>query len=102
MTAINETAYPRLKPNPTQQELKQNFLPTPEEFKLLNGNTSSKSPHSQLGFMLSLKCYQCLGYHASINTIPKPIVELVLSKINLMYVILVKYHHQKGEANVRF
>ena len=26
MTAIHETAYPRLKPNPDEYELKQNFF----------------------------------------------------------------------------
>ncbi len=54
MTAIHETAYSRLKPNPDEPELKQNFFPTNEEIELLNKNTSEKSPHSQLGFMLSL------------------------------------------------
>ena len=77
MTAIHETAYPRLKPNPNEQELKQNFLPTPLEIELLKKNTSTKSSHNQLGFMLSLKCYQCLGYHIAINAIPKLIVEYV-------------------------
>ncbi|MDA7742375.1 Tn3 family transposase [Francisellaceae bacterium] len=77
MTAIHETAYPRLKPNPDKQELEQNFTPANSEFDLLNANTSGLSAHSQLGFMLSLKCYQCLGYHIQINTIPKVIIEHV-------------------------
>jgi len=83
MTAIHETAYPRLKPNPDELELEQNFFPTKAEIELLNKNTSEKSPHSQLGFMLSLKCYQCLGYHISINTISKPIIDYVASAINI-------------------
>ena len=83
MTAIHETAYPRLKPNPDEYELKQNFSPTKEEIELLNKNTSKKSPHSQLGFMLSLKCYQCLGYHIPINAIPKPIIEYVANSIEI-------------------
>lgn len=77
MTAIHETTYPRLKPNPDEQELRQNFLPSEAELELLHTNTSERSPHSQLGFMLSLKCFQCLGYHTSINAIPKAIVEYV-------------------------
>ena len=79
MTAIHETAYPRLKPNPDEQELIQNFLPSEAELELLYRNTSERSPHSQLGFMLSLKCFQCLGYHIPINAIPKSIVEYVSS-----------------------
>ncbi|HAU1598911.1 TPA: Tn3 family transposase [Legionella pneumophila] len=83
MTAIHETAYPRLKPNPDNQELKQNFLPSKAEHELLNKSTSEKSPHSRLGFMLSLKCYQCLGYHIPINTIPKPIIEYIANCIEI-------------------
>jgi hypothetical protein len=47
MAAIHETAYPRLKPNPDEQELKQNFLPTQAEIALLKTNTSERSPHRQ-------------------------------------------------------
>ncbi|HGU7301568.1 TPA: DUF4158 domain-containing protein, partial [Legionella pneumophila] len=83
MTAIHDTAYPRLKPNPDEQELKQNFLPIKAELELLNKSTSEKSPHSRLGFMLSLKCYQCLGYHIPINTIPKPIIEYIANCIDI-------------------
>lgn len=83
MTAIHETAYPRLKPNPDECELKKNFSPTKEEIELFNKNTSKKSPHSQLGFMLSLKCYQCLGYHISTNAIPRPIIDYVANAIKI-------------------
>lgn len=71
MTAIHETVYPRLKANPYEQELKQNFLLTTAELELLNKSTSETSPHSQLGFMLLLKCYQCLGYVARCYVNPK-------------------------------
>lgn len=83
MTSIHETAYPRLKPNPDKRELKQNYFPSKAEIELLNVNTSKHSPHSQLGFMLSLKCFQCLGYHISINAIPKSIVEYVSDCIDI-------------------
>lgn len=85
MTAIHETAYPRLKPNPDEYELKQNFSPTKEETELLNKNTSRKSPHSQLGFMLSLKCYQCLGYHTPINAIPRSIIDYIANAIEIKF-----------------
>ena len=83
MTSIHETAYPRLKPNPDEQELRQNFLPSAVELDLLYTNTSKRSPHSQLGFMLSLKCFQCLGYHISIKAIPKLIIEYIASQLNI-------------------
>ena len=81
MTAIHETAYLRLKPNPDEQGLKQNFSPSAAELELLYANTRERSPRSQLGFMLSLKCFQCLGYHISINAIPKSIVDGVIPNL---------------------
>lgn len=85
MTAIHETAYPRLKPNPNEKDLKYNFQPTDEEVNLLSKHTSQKSPHSRLGFMLSLKCYQCLGFHISINVIPRPIVDFIATCLDIKY-----------------
>jgi len=33
--------------------------------------------------MLSLKCYQCLGYHISVTAIPKPIVEFIAKQLEV-------------------
>ena len=49
MAAIYETAYPRLKPNPSDDELNQNFLPSAEELALMKNSTRIKSLHSQIG-----------------------------------------------------
>ena len=46
MTAIHETAYPRLKPNPDEYELKQNFFPTTQEIELLNASFELKNHSS--------------------------------------------------------
>lgn len=64
---------------------------------LLSRNTSRKSPHSQLGFMLSLKCFQCLGYHTSINAIPKIVVDYIANYIDVEIdkVKLQSYMHLK-------
>ena len=51
MTAINETAYPRLKPNPTEQELNKNFLPTKKEIGLLNRGCMEEPP-KVAGFLI--------------------------------------------------
>jgi hypothetical protein len=61
MTAIHETAYPRIKPNLSQKELNELFTPTVEELDLLNEKTRQTFPVSRLGFMLLLKYYQYLG-----------------------------------------
>ena len=83
MTAIHETAYPRLKPNPTEAELQQNFTPTKVEIGFMDQHTRINSLHTRFGFMLSLKCHQCLGYHLPLNTVPKAIVEFVASRMNI-------------------
>jgi hypothetical protein len=41
MTAIYETAYPRLKPHPTPTELEKNFKPTFDEIMLMEESTRS-------------------------------------------------------------
>lgn len=61
MSAIHETAYPRIKPNLSPKELKEVFTPTEEELSLLNSKTKKTLPVTRLGFMLVLKCYQYLG-----------------------------------------
>jgi hypothetical protein len=55
MTAIHETAYPRLKTNPRPDELEKNFKPTYDEIFLMEDSTkSSLSDVYKLGFILTL------------------------------------------------
>lgn len=61
MSAIHETAYPRIKPNLSPKELKEVFTPTEKELSLLDSKTKKTLPVTRLGFMLVLKCYQYLG-----------------------------------------
>lgn len=71
MTAIHETAYPRLKPHPTSMELEKNFMPTDDDRILMEESThSSATITNKLGFMVTLKCYQCLGYAVSMKDVP--------------------------------
>jgi hypothetical protein len=44
MSAIHETAYPRIKPNLSPKELKEVFTPTEEELSLLDSKTKKKLP----------------------------------------------------------
>jgi hypothetical protein len=77
MTAIHETAYPRLKPHPTPTELEKNFKPTFDEIMLMENRTRSASAVNKLGFMVTLKCYQCLGYAINLKDIPEAIIGYV-------------------------
>ena len=77
MTAIHETAYPRLKPHPTPTELEKNFKPTFDERMLMEDSTRKTSEINKLGFMILLKCYQCLGYAINLKDVPEAIISYV-------------------------
>ena len=102
MTAIHETAYPRLKPNLSQQELNEIFTPTAEELNLLNQKTKRTSYELRLGFMLLLKCYQCLGRSVKFQKIEPAIKKHIAIQIGIdsdldlsRYTKLVKHRHLK-------
>ena len=71
MTAIHETAYPRLKPQLNKKEMAELFAILPEEKQFLDENTRQANDTSRLGFMLLLKCYQCVGYPVSMITLAR-------------------------------
>ncbi|HHX8417257.1 TPA: Tn3 family transposase [Legionella pneumophila] len=77
MTATHETAYPRLKPNPTPDELEKNFKPTHEEIILMEEETHYSSAANKLGFMVILKCFQCLGYVINLANVPETIIAYI-------------------------
>ncbi len=77
MTAIHETAYPRLKPHPSPTELEKNFKPTFDEIMLMENSTRSASTINKLGFIVTLKCYQCLGYAINLKDVPETIISYV-------------------------
>lgn len=80
MALIQETAYPRLKTDFTESELERNFKPTEAELFLIKNNTKKNSIGTQLGFLITLKCYQCLGKPILIKNVPDQI-KFYISKI---------------------
>lgn len=82
MTAIHETAYPRLKPNPTPTELEKNFMPTDDERILMEESTRATSIINKLGFMVTLKCYQCLGYAVNLQDVPEAIISYISKAVD--------------------
>ena len=72
MPSLQETAYPRLKNNPSRQALETIFKPTDEEIALAHRVT--RGAVSKLCFLLLLKTFQTVGYPVQIVHIPKAIV----------------------------
>lgn len=60
MTQLHETAYPRLKAEPTAQDLEEVYTLTPEEVAFIDRAT--KRPTARTAAFLYLKLFQRLGY----------------------------------------
>ncbi len=75
MPSISDTAYPRLKANPSQKDLEQIFTPTQEEKKFAWEHTSKEIQTVRL--LTWLKVFQRLGYFAAANEIPVRIIEYI-------------------------
>ena len=60
MATLHETAYPRLKPDPTAKELAEIYTPTEAEMAFVRGIT--KQPTTQLAVIIHLKLFQRLAY----------------------------------------
>lgn len=60
MATLHETAYPRLKPDPTAKELEEIYTPTAAEIAFAKQLTTQPGP--QLAVLIHLKLFQRLGY----------------------------------------
>ncbi len=81
MTAIERTAYPRLKRNPTDRELTTIYTPT--EVELAWVTTTARDVSHRLHLLLWLKCFQCLGYFPGFGEIPSPISDHLRTWLDL-------------------
>ena len=72
MVSIQDTAYPRLKSNPTFKELINVYTPTPDELQLAERVTRKSS--TSLCFLVLLKTFQRLGYGVPLTAVPASII----------------------------
>lgn len=73
MPSAYETAYPRLKSNPSATELDSVYTPSKEENKL--ARQVARSETARLGFLVLLKTFQRLGYFIQLHEVPQAIIE---------------------------
>jgi hypothetical protein len=85
MTAIHETAYPRIRSNVTDKELCELYTPTEEEKDFADGNTRGKVP--KLGLLVLVKMFQRLGYFPMLDTIPQRVIRHIAKSSGLEDVI---------------
>lgn len=81
MTTLHETAYPRLKPDPTAKELQDIYTPTEAELQCVRGITTG--PATRLALLLHLKLFQRLGYFTSLAEVPERIVQHVAKAVGM-------------------
>jgi TnpA family transposase len=75
MPSVNDTAYRRLKSNPSAKELNEAY--TPSIFELVYAEERTRGAVPRLGFLLLLKTFQRLGYFVAVKEIPPLIVKHV-------------------------
>jgi hypothetical protein len=102
MTAIHETAYPRMKPVFSAKELKELFVPTEDEMVLLNKSTKKTRLIPRLGFMVILKCYQYLGRPVRVIKISESIKKTIADTLGIEHQIDLKdYGRSTRKRHIR-
>jgi TnpA family transposase len=94
MTAIYETAYPRIRSNLSDHELETLYTPTPDDLVFLHRTT--KSTVAVFGGLVLLKTFQRLGYFPPIDTLPPRLIQHLATTIGvLMPDVLLQQYDQR-------
>jgi TnpA family transposase len=81
MTAIHETAYPRIRSNLSDKELSELYTPTQEDLVFINQKTESTV--AAFGALVLLKSFQRLGYFPSFDTLPTRLITHIAQAIGV-------------------
>ncbi len=78
MTQPHETAYPRLKEDPSAQDLNEIYTLTPDEIAFIE--KTIKRPTSRTVAFLYLKLFQRLGYFIRLKDVPSVIRQYIIAQ----------------------
>ena len=84
MPSPHETAYPRLKFDPSGRDLRETATPTAAEVAL--ADSVAKSEGARLGFLVTLKTFQRLGYFVYIRDTPAALIEHIARCLGYLFV----------------
>lgn len=84
MASVHETAYPRLNPNPRPSDLEAIFTPTLEEIELTKRVARTES--SRLGFLVTLKTFQRLGFFVYTRDVPPAVTEHIVRCLGFLFI----------------
>jgi Domain of unknown function (DUF4158) len=83
MPSASDTAYPRLKTNPSAKELDEIYAPN--IFELVFAAEHARKPALQVGLLLLLKTFQRLGYFVRYVDIPAAIISHIAEPWSSIY-----------------
>ena len=81
MPSIEETAYPRLKSNPSLEALETIYTPTAEEIALTRRTVRGEL--ATVGFLVLLKTFQTVGYLMQIVQVPNAIIRHIATCVDI-------------------
>ncbi len=84
MPTLHETAYPRLKSQPSEKELQEVYTPTQDDLAL--AGRVAREHTAKFGFLVLLKTFQRLGYFILLRDVPVAITDRVLRALGLLIV----------------
>jgi hypothetical protein len=82
MTAIHETAYPRIRSNLSEQELHTLYTPTPDGLTFVH--RTMKSTVAAFGGVVLLKTFQRLGYFPFFDALPARLIQHLATTMGLL------------------
>ena len=81
MTIIERTAYPKLSPNPSTQEIEERYTPTEEEIAW--AKTHVRTQAGLLSWLVTLKVFQAMHYFPAPKEISKGVIQHIRSQLKL-------------------
>ena len=81
MPSIEETAYPRLKSNPSLEALETIYTPTAEEIALTRRTVRGEL--ATVSFLVLLKTFQTVGYLIQIAQVPNAIIRHIATCVDI-------------------
>jgi hypothetical protein len=91
MTAIHETAYPRIRSTLSDKELEEIYTPTPDDLAFIHRVT--KSTVAAFGGIVLLKTCQRLGYFPPLDTLPPRLLQHLATTMGVLTPSVLLQHY---------
>ncbi|MGH8159738.1 MAG: DUF4158 domain-containing protein [Rhodanobacter sp.] len=79
MTKLEETSYPRLNPQPSDAEIRKNFIASPDEWAFVC--ELAHIADARLAVLFHLKLHQRLGRFVTLTTVPPIILQKIAASV---------------------